>query len=151
MGPGPGQLTSNAIGKAYRLLTRIAAVGPDWVEMERPLTANVSLAWAPRFHAHQPQVSGCGIEHLTIKFKWDTYKGHLKVSEGWGAVGWWAARWSTSLLGVRNSLCRVHGGCCAGCAYGGRFRRHALLPADCCALHSTGARNSELSGFSEVM
>jgi hypothetical protein len=72
-------MTSNAMGKAYRLLTRVTAVGPDYVDIERPLTANASLRWAPRFHAFQPQISGNGIEHLTIQFKWDTYKGHLKV------------------------------------------------------------------------
>lgn len=79
MPPGPGQISSNAMGKAYRLLTRVKGVGPDFVDIERPLTANVSLAWAPRFHDFQPQVSGVGVEDLTIRFKWDTYKGHLKV------------------------------------------------------------------------
>jgi hypothetical protein len=67
------------MGKTYRLLSRLKAVGPDWVELERPLTANVSLNWAPRLHAYGPQANGCGVEHLTIRFKWTPYGGHLKV------------------------------------------------------------------------
>ena len=67
------------MGKTYRLLSRVKAVGPDWVELERPLTANASLDWAPRLHAYAPQANGCGVEHLTIRFKWAPYGGHLKV------------------------------------------------------------------------
>ena len=65
------------MGKVYRLLTRLKAVGPDWVELERPLTTNVSLDWAPRLHAFGPQANGCGVEHLTIRFKWTPFGGHL--------------------------------------------------------------------------
>lgn len=86
---GGAQQAANAAvgGRVYRLLTRLTAVGTDWVEIERPLTANVRLAWAPRIHDHTPQISKCGIENLTIRFKWAPYKGHLLVSKARGLHG----------------------------------------------------------------
>lgn len=88
------------MGRVYRLLTRVTAVGPDWVQIERPLTANVSLEWAPRFHEFQPQISSSGIEDLTIRFKWAPYKGHLQV--GGGGVGG-----GVGSVGVRYQHCEM--------------------------------------------
>lgn len=74
-----------------RLVTRVTTVGAGYVDLERPLPFNVSLAWAPRIHKYEPAPGGreCGIEELTLRFEWSPYNGHLKVcasSEGcrWG-------------------------------------------------------------------
>ena len=88
--PTEGEVKSNAAGKVVRLLTRVAAVGRDpelgpYVELERPLQSNVSLAFRPRFHAHEPTAAGVGVEDLTVEFAWAPYAGHLKEA-GYNAI-----------------------------------------------------------------
>jgi hypothetical protein len=47
--------------------------------LERPLIANVSLAWNPEVHSFRPSITHAGIEHLTIAFPLTPYPGHFKV------------------------------------------------------------------------
>jgi len=116
--PTDGEIKSNAAGKVVRLLTRVVAVGQDpklgpWVDLERPLQANASLAWQPRFHKHEPTARNVGVEDLTVEFAWKAFAGHLRedgynaihmnqVADGWvrnvrvlnadAAVYWWGTQ-----------------------------------------------------------
>lgn len=47
--------------------------------LERPLIANVSLAYKPQVHSFQPLVTNAGIEFLTVAFPLTKYPGHLQV------------------------------------------------------------------------
>jgi hypothetical protein len=98
--PTEGEMKGAAVGKVVRLLTRVVAVGRDddendqnngttsgspWIELERPLTTNVSLSWKPRFHRHEPTSRFVGVEDLTIEFPWKPFAGHLK-EDGYNAL-----------------------------------------------------------------
>jgi len=84
--PGRGQLNETRVA---RHLSRVRAVDPAgaFVELERPLVHNVSLAWAPRLHLFSPQRNGSetGFEDLTVEFPWTPYPGHFK-EQGYNAI-----------------------------------------------------------------
>ncbi|KIZ02518.1 cellulosome enzyme, dockerin type I [Monoraphidium neglectum] len=90
--PGDGSLMSELHGgladiapefKGYadpvRFLARIAAMGPDWIKLDRTLPVRVDLAWFPEIHRFMPMIDGsAGFEYLTVSFPWTTYPGHFK-------------------------------------------------------------------------
>ncbi|GBF90605.1 hypothetical protein Rsub_03177 [Raphidocelis subcapitata] len=56
-----------------RFLSRIIAVGADWIKLERPLPVRVD----PKF---MPMIDGsAGVEHLTVQFPFTAYPGHFKA------------------------------------------------------------------------
>lgn len=57
-----------------RFSSRITAVGPNYIELERPLAYEVRLAWTPEVHSLTNAVQNVGIEDLTIKFKSGKFK-----------------------------------------------------------------------------
>ena len=56
--------------------SRVLAAGPDWVDMERPLYADVQLHFKPLlYRSPNFKVTGVGIEDLTVEFTWTHYRG----------------------------------------------------------------------------
>eukprot|EP00879_Flechtneria_rotunda_P014975 GHRR01015645.1.p1 GENE.GHRR01015645.1~~GHRR01015645.1.p1 ORF type:complete len:375 (+),score=100.13 GHRR01015645.1:230-1354(+) len=60
-----------------RHLSRISQMGTGWIRLERPIIANISLAYRPMVHKFQPMIQQAGIESLTIAFPLTKYPGHL--------------------------------------------------------------------------
>jgi hypothetical protein len=58
-------------------MSRVEAVGTDWVQLERPLHTDVSPAFKPTlYRSFNFKVSGVGVEDLAIDFPWTPYLGH---------------------------------------------------------------------------
>eukprot|EP00775_Hariotina_reticulata_P011527 gene11526-11670_t len=72
-------------------LSRVLAVGLDWLELERPLHVDVDLAFQPQIVRNvEAKVVGAGIEDLTIEFPWTPYLGHHEEA-GWNGIEFVAA------------------------------------------------------------
>ncbi|KAF6262421.1 hypothetical protein COO60DRAFT_1676006 [Scenedesmus sp. NREL 46B-D3] len=82
MGNGPNQAGARSI---IRHLSRVSAMGPNWIRLERPMIANISLSYNPTVHRFLPSTTMAGIEYLTIEFPLTTYPGHL-MEMGYNAV-----------------------------------------------------------------
>jgi hypothetical protein len=61
------------------ILCAVAAANCKPNRLERPLVANVSLAYRPSLHKWMPLLQQGGLEDLTITFPAKPYAGHLKV------------------------------------------------------------------------
>lgn len=74
--------------------------------LERPLIANVSLAYSPTIHRFLPSVQNAGIENLTISFPLTKYPGHLQVCDGC----WYAAHMMrpACMRACLRASCRQH-------------------------------------------
>ncbi len=80
---------------AHRHVSRVADVkGGDTIVLERPLPWNASAGFEPTLYRWAPDLSGVGIEHLTIRMKARKYQGHYhedgfnalimqRVANGW--------------------------------------------------------------------
>ncbi|KAL4458887.1 hypothetical protein ABPG75_013752 [Micractinium tetrahymenae] len=62
-----------------RFVSRIVAVGPGWVQFERPLPYDIRTKWKPQLHRFNPAVVESGFENFSILFKWSPYPDHLDV------------------------------------------------------------------------
>lgn len=47
--------------------------------LERPMIANISMAYRPQVHSFRPMITNAGIEFLTVAFPLTKYPGHLQV------------------------------------------------------------------------
>ncbi|KAF6249079.1 hypothetical protein COO60DRAFT_1583210 [Scenedesmus sp. NREL 46B-D3] len=71
-------------------MTRVTGVGPDWVEIERPLHVDVSLLFKPTvYRSSNFKVAGVGVEDLQIEFPWTPYWGTTRP--GYNAIEYEAA------------------------------------------------------------
>ena len=52
-----------------RFHSRIAALRPGSLLLERPLPFNVSTDWSPELHRFSPGIQQSGIESLTVEHK----------------------------------------------------------------------------------
>lgn len=69
--------------------SRVLAAGPDWVDMERPLYADVQLHFKPLlYRSPNFKVTGVGIEDLTVEFPWTHYPGHHEGASRLAPAGW---------------------------------------------------------------
>ncbi|KAF8061409.1 hypothetical protein HT031_004500 [Scenedesmus sp. PABB004] len=72
-------------------MSRVTAVGPDWIELERPLHVDVALAFKPTlYRSFNFKVTGVGVEDLTVEFPWTPYLGHHE-EPGYNAIEFEAA------------------------------------------------------------
>ncbi|KAL4423184.1 hypothetical protein ABPG77_000317 [Micractinium sp. CCAP 211/92] len=62
-----------------RFVSRVVAVGPGWVQFERPLPYDIRTKWKPQLHRFTPTVVESGFENFSILFKWSPYPDHLDV------------------------------------------------------------------------
>jgi len=51
------------------LACRVAAKGPGWIELERPLTYDLRMHWKPHLFLYAPTTQHSGFEDFTIQFK----------------------------------------------------------------------------------
>lgn len=68
-----------------RFLSRVKAVSPTTLELERSLPYDVRAEWTPEIHRFDPSLQEFGIEHLSIHFPWSAYPGHFK-EKGYNAL-----------------------------------------------------------------
>lgn len=65
-------------------MSRVNAVGPNWIDLERPLPYNLRAAWKPTVHRFMPMLNDrVGVEGLSMEFAFTKYPGHFLVS-AWG-------------------------------------------------------------------
>jgi len=87
-----GVIDRNRMGKELQLSTsarvrrwvQVAAIGPDFLVLHRPLPLDVRPEWKPVFR-RRPHLRNCGIEGVTFEFPKTKYAGHLK-EKGYNAV-----------------------------------------------------------------
>lgn len=72
--------------RTTRLNTRVYQVGENYIDIERPLTHNLSLIYRPKIYGYSSAVSDVGIEHLQIRFPLTQYPGHFR-ERGYNGVG----------------------------------------------------------------
>lgn len=66
MDGGKGLLPAERVFNTFT--SRVTAVGPDSVTLERALPVDVRAAWLPQIDEHRPSLSEVGVEGLTIVF-----------------------------------------------------------------------------------
>ncbi|PSC76403.1 Zinc finger CCCH domain-containing 64 [Micractinium conductrix] len=59
-----------------RFASRVTAVGPGWVELERPLLYNIVPEWEVSVYSFQASVQHSGFEGFTIEFQLGPYPSH---------------------------------------------------------------------------
>ncbi|KAI7841528.1 hypothetical protein COHA_004699 [Chlorella ohadii] len=64
---------------------RVVDVGPNYIDIDRPLPIELRPAWTPVIVPFTSSTSDSGLEHFTVRFKWDTYDDHLD-SKGYNAI-----------------------------------------------------------------
>ncbi|KAJ9520690.1 hypothetical protein QJQ45_007551 [Haematococcus lacustris] len=86
-GASPGCMDVRCFqGVIYTHTSRVAAVPSSTsVVLERPLPFNVSLGYSPQLHHFLPDMSGVGIQGMTLRFMSPRYPGHF-VERGWNGV-----------------------------------------------------------------
>lgn len=71
--------------RMLRFHSRLYAVKPNFVVLERPLPYPVEIKWRPELHEFAPGVQHSGIEGVRLEFMPASYAGHLD-EEGWNGV-----------------------------------------------------------------
>lgn len=51
---------------------RVTAVGPGYIDLDRPLPVDVRLAWRPAVYPFGSTASHSGLEHFSVQFRWAT-------------------------------------------------------------------------------
>lgn len=80
-----GKLSKIKDGTDVTFTTRVAAVLPGALRLERPLRFDLRPAWQPEVTSFQPEVTETGIENLGFEFPPTDYKGHFNEL-GYNAV-----------------------------------------------------------------
>ncbi|MFH1499932.1 MAG: glycosyl hydrolase family 28-related protein [Verrucomicrobiota bacterium] len=73
----PGDMEKLRGKTTASLITRVAAVEPGAVTLERELRFDVRAEWAPVVRAFEPTVRDSGVEDLTFEFPAEPYGGHF--------------------------------------------------------------------------
>ncbi|KAI7841645.1 hypothetical protein COHA_004665 [Chlorella ohadii] len=64
---------------------RVVDVGPNYINIDRPLPIELRPAWTPVIVPFTSTTSDSGLEHFTARFKWSTYDDHLDA-KGYNAI-----------------------------------------------------------------
>ncbi|KAL4423187.1 hypothetical protein ABPG77_000320 [Micractinium sp. CCAP 211/92] len=84
-------------GERIRFVSRVAAVGPGWVELERPLLYDVKPEWQVYIYSFETPLQHVGYEDFTVEFQHDIYPAHFSAK---GYNAFWAQSAANSW--VRN-------------------------------------------------
>eukprot|EP00798_Chlamydomonas_sp_ICE-L_P020898 gene20898-27748_t len=91
--------------RVLRFHSRITALDifTGLLVMDRPLPYNIKTFWSPEIHSFNPGITDCGIEDMSIEFKWSAYENHLQ-DEGWNGIEFAGAAdcWANNLR-ISNS------------------------------------------------
>ncbi|KAL4458884.1 hypothetical protein ABPG75_013749 [Micractinium tetrahymenae] len=74
-------------GERIRFVSRVTAVGPGWVELERPLLYDVRPEWQVYIYSFETPLQHVGYENFTVEFQHDVYPGHFQAK---GYNAFWA-------------------------------------------------------------
>lgn len=84
-------------GERIRFVSRVAAVGPGWVELERPLLYDIRPEWQVYIYSFETPLQHVGYEDFTVQFEHDVYPAHFSAK---GYNAFWAQSAANSW--VRN-------------------------------------------------
>ena len=89
-----------------RYISKVLAVGSNWIQFERPLPYDVRLKWKPVVHRFSAKVSGSGFENFQMLFEWSPYTCHIQCEKGMNAIQFFdtANSWVSNLKIVNGDM-----------------------------------------------
>jgi hypothetical protein len=76
-GMHPGNVAEDGNTEVFHFYSRVSAVTPTSVTLERTLPFEVDTNWSPTLRAVKPNVREVGVEHLTLEMAHEKYPGHF--------------------------------------------------------------------------
>ena len=76
-GMHPGNVSEDGGTEVFHFYSRVTAVTPTSVTLERTLPFEVNTDWTPTLRAVKPNVREVGVEHLTLEMAHERYPGHF--------------------------------------------------------------------------
>jgi hypothetical protein len=76
-GMHPGNVAEDGNTEVFHFYSKVTAVTPTSVTLERTLPFEVNTDWTPTLRAVKPNVREVGVEHLTLEMAHERYPGHF--------------------------------------------------------------------------